>query len=401
MKRTIAWMLALTLLLCVCTANAETVTEQINAPERVRDTFTSNTGKTVITVDARVTVPDAEAMYLIPVTSVAFDDALVPVLAELIWPGLGKKKVKIEEGNTTCSVEGRMVKGYWSHSATIDRYATKNDDTHVQNGSYYSCLADMEGVYDCGLSSNIQYDTRYRLKQTINYDNPYMDEEVTGEGIEGHPLTSAQAIKICETFIKGLTNEPFELFAIGKAPGTIHDDKRILAGTQRTGTGYSYTLAFTRQVEGAPLLPCMWALMNAASYRDDLYTLPVGYEQILMAINLEGQVTCFSWKNPYDISDARDTQTLLPFEQIHAIARQMMPLKYQWREKNGGEVTMHVDRVSLGYMALLQRDKLSFALTPVWNYYGALENSPFEESMQPLLTVNAVDGTVVDLYYGY
>ena len=62
---------------------------------------------------------------------------------------------------------------------------------------------------------------------------------------------------------------------------------------------------------------------------------------------------------------------------------------------------MHVDRVSLGYMALLQRDKLSFALTPVWNFYGALEDSPFEDGWQPLLTINATDGTVVDLDYGY
>ncbi len=401
MKRIILIMLALCLMLTVLPACADTVAEQVSAPATVQDACASNTGKTTITIDARVTVPDVENMYLIPVTAIAFDDALVPVLAELTWKGLGKKEVKIEEGDTTCSVEGRRVKGYWRHSATITRYVTKNDDTHVQCGSCYSRISDMDGVYDCSLSSNIQFDTRYRMKQTINYDDPYMVEEVTGEGIEGHPLTCAQAIEICETFIKGLTDEPFELFAVGKAPGTIHDDERILAGTHKTGTGYSYSLAYTRMVEGAPLLTCMWALMNTSSWRDDLYTLPIGYEQILMAVNLEGQVTYFSWRHPYAISDVRESQALLPFEQIFAIARQVMPLKYQYREKDGGEVSMHVDRISLGYMALLQRDKLSFALTPVWNFYGALENAPFEDGWQPLLTINAVDGTVVDLEYGY
>ncbi|MEG2356954.1 MAG: DUF6034 family protein, partial [Clostridia bacterium] len=124
MKRIPSLFLAFGLLFSASFAYAETIQEQVNAPESVQETFSSNTGKTVITVDAAVHVPDAQSMYIIPVTSVAFDDAMLPVLAELFWPGLGSKKVEVEEGNDTASLNGVMMKGFWQHFATLGQYAT-------------------------------------------------------------------------------------------------------------------------------------------------------------------------------------------------------------------------------------------------------------------------------------
>lgn len=402
MKRTIICLLTV-FLLSTSSALAQTVREQVVAPERISETYTSNTGRTTITLDACVSVPDAAEMYLIPVTAKAFDDAMVSSLAELIWPGLGGRKIEVGEGNETASLEGVMMKGFWRHHASVIRRATPKDDIHVQVNNTYLKLKDMDGVYGCSLTANIQYDTRYRLKQTINYDNPYMHDKVTGEGIEGHPLTSAQAVEIAQTLLRTLNDEPFVPFAVGQAPGIIHDDERILAGTEDQGTGYSYALAFAHEVEGAPLLPCYYQSMSTHSWRDDLYTLPVGYEQILMAINREGRITNFMWSDPYTLGDAREAQRLMPFEQILSVAQQVMPLKYQWKEAHGGEISIRITDVALGYMALLQRDKLSFALTPIWNFYGNIEDSAEQSrsGVLPLFTVNAVDGTVADLEYGY
>ena len=75
--------------------------------------------------------------------------------------------------------------------------------------------------------------------------------------------------------------------------------------------------------------------MNTSSFRDDLFVPAVGYEQVLMAINREGQITSFLWSSPYRISDERVTQTLLPFENILTVARQTLPLKYQVEEVRG------------------------------------------------------------------
>ena len=76
-------------------------------------------------------------------------------------------------------------------------------------------------------------------------------------------------------------------------------------------------------------------MMNTSSFRDDLFIPAVGYEQVLLAINREGQVTNFQWSSPYLIGNERVEQNLLPFENILAVARQTMPLKYQVEEVRG------------------------------------------------------------------
>ena len=210
----------------------------------------------------------------------------------------------------------------------------------------------------------------------------------------------AQAVAIGDQLMSALTDQPFALFSVGKSRGYIPNDKLITEGRQHDGTGFSYTLAYTRVINGAALLPCYGALMNTSSFRDDLFVPAVGYEQVLMAINREGQITSFLWSSPYRISDERVTQTLLPFENILTVARQTLPLKYQVEEVRG-ESHLFVYRIALGYMAVLQRDTLTFALTPVWNFYGHDVPEDVHVGCRPLLTVNAVDGTVIDLEYGY
>lgn len=376
------------------------VQSQVNAPVHITDTFQSNTGKTVIDVDADITVPSAEVLYLIPVKSTVFDDSMVSRLADLIWPGLGSQKLKIEDENSTASMEGRrQVNKYFRHSAYVMQKGTRQRDIDAQAATSYYQYPSFDEPLDAGLSASVYYDDRYRQKKTVNYSSPYPAAEIT-EDIAEHPLSLAQAVAIGDQLMSALTDQPFALFSVGKSRGYIPDDKLITEGRQYDGTGFSYTLAYTRVINGAALLPCYGALMNTSSFRDDLFVPAVGYEQVLMAINREGQITSFLWSSPYRISDERVTQTLLPFENILTVARQTLPLKYQVEEVRE-EIHLFVYRIALGYMAALQRDTLEFALTPVWNFYGHDVPEDVHVGCRPLLTVNAVDGTVIDLEYGY
>ena len=397
MKRMIAFLLALMMPVC---AGAETVSQQVDAPAQVTDTFISKTGKTVITLNAKVSVPDAEAMYLIPVAPTAFSDELVPVLAEALWPGLGSSPMEIDEGNQTVSVNGVAERGYFKHAAYIEKIGTKQEDINVTAGNYYSMLPHIDGKYNASLQGAVRFDNRYRLKGTVNYDSPFMDVPLEGDRIDGHPLSSAQAAQIAQNLLSLLTNEDFALFEAGQSRGRVYDDQRIADETAQEGTGFSYALLFTRVLDGVTILPCHSQFMDISSARDDLYAPPVGYEQVAVAINREGQITNFHWSSPYAIAGEGMPQTLLPFDSILSIARQTMPLKYQGGEVYG-DIGLHVYRIDLGYMAVLQRDSLAFALTPVWNFYGYDVPEDVHMSIRPLLTVNAVDGTVIDLDYGY
>ena len=397
MKKAISVILIICLLLpSIALADVQS---QVNAPAHITDTFQSNTGKTVIDVDADITVPSAEVLYLIPVKSTVFEDSMVPRLADLIWPGLGRQKLKIVDRNDTASNEGRrQVNKYFLHSAGVIQMGTQQNDIDTQVNTSYIQYPNFDDPTGAVLSGSVSYDARYRQKQTVNYSSPFPDAEIT-EDIAGHPLSLAQAAAIGDQLISTLTDQPFALFSAGKSRGYIPDDELMNEGRQYDGTGFSYTLAYTRVIDGAPLLPCYGAMMNTSSFRDDLFIPAVGYEQVLLAINREGQVTNFQWSSPYLIGYERVEQNLLPFENILAVARQTMPLKYQVEEVRGN-LHLRVYRIDLGYIAVLQRDTLTFALTPVWNFYGNDLNDP-DAGCRPLLTVHAVDGTVIDLEYGY
>ncbi len=397
MKKAMALMMAFCLLL-PCAALAD-VQSQVNAPEHITDMCQSNTGRTEINVDAVITVPDAESMYIIPVETTAFEDSMVRVLADLVWPGLGDRKMEIDDENDTWSVEGsRETRSFFRHSAGLVKMGTKKNDVEVQVHNNYYKYPSFEKPLGAALTANVRYDDRYRQKKTINYNTGYPDMEIT-DSIEGHPLTFTQAVSIGEQLMHTLTDQPFELFAVGQSRGIIYDDKMLLEDTAREGTGYSYTLAYTRVIDGAALLPAYGSMMNTSIFRDDLFIPAVGYEQAGIAINREGKITSFFWFSPYTISDERTEQTLLPFDKLLPIALQTLPLKYQAKETEQ-DIHLQVDRIALGYMAILQRDNLAFALTPVWNFYGR-DTRDNNAGYRPLLTVNAVDGTVIDLEYGY
>lgn len=72
MKRIFALLLVLTLF-CP-SALAETIRQQVNAPESLQDTFTSNTGRMTIDIKADVIVPDISTLYEIDVTPRLFND---------------------------------------------------------------------------------------------------------------------------------------------------------------------------------------------------------------------------------------------------------------------------------------------------------------------------------------
>ena len=398
MKKTLSVFLIICLLLPgIALADVQS---QVNAPAHVTETFQSNTGKTVIDVDAEITVPQAEALYLIPVKSTVFDDSMVSRLANLVWPGLGSRKLEIDDKTDTASMEGRrQVNKFFRHLAYVMQIGTRQRDIDAQAATSYYQYPSFDDPLGAALSASVRYDDRYRQKKTVNYSSPYPNAEIT-EDIAEHPLSLAQAVAIGDQLMSALTDQPFALFSVGKSRGYIPDDKLLLEDREYEGTGFSYTLAYTRVINGVPLLPCYGDLMNTSSFRDDLFIPAVGYEQVLMALNREGQVTTFLWSSPYLISDERAAQNLLPFENILAVARQTLPLKYQVDEVRG-DIHLLVYRIDLGYMAVLQRDTLTFALTPVWNFYGHDVPEDIHVGCRPLLTVNAVDGTVIDLDYGY
>ena len=106
---------------------------------------------------------------------------------------------------------------------------------------------------------------------------------------------------------------------------------------------------------------------------------------------------------------------MLPFSRIDEIFRKMMLVKYENQaigNATGKLFTYHVDRVMLDWQRIFEQGSKSKGLmVPVWNFYGTFEfqytngDHYGSETRQgfylPLLSINAVDGSIVDLREGY
>lgn len=147
-------------------------------------------------------------------------------------------------------------------------------------------------------------------------------------------------------------------------------------------------------------------------------------ENILLDVGKDG-VLCFAWTAPSTQPVVQQAQsTLLPFEEIAAIADTMLPEVIQGPDGrvlvevdqyNGFDTRMDVDitKVSLSLMRIRDKGSLQGTIVPVWDFWGTsdwydaepnaygYQEKGMNYEYQPMLTLNAVDGTVVDRQLGY
>ena len=147
-------------------------------------------------------------------------------------------------------------------------------------------------------------------------------------------------------------------------------------------------------------------------------------ENILLDVGKDG-VLRFAWTAPSTQPVVQQAEsTLLPFEEIAAIADTMLPEVIvgpketpltQLDQYNGFDTRMDVDitKVSLSLMRIRDKGFLQGTIVPVWDFWGTSDWYDAEPNAygyqekgmnfeyQPMLTLNAVDGTVVDRQLGY
>lgn len=147
-------------------------------------------------------------------------------------------------------------------------------------------------------------------------------------------------------------------------------------------------------------------------------------ENILLDVGKNG-VLRFAWTAPSTKPVVRQAEsTLLPFEEIAAIADTMLPEVIvgpketpltKLDQYNGFDTRMDVDitKVSLSLMRIRDKGSLQGTIVPVWDFWGTsdwydaepnaygYQEKGMRYEYQPMLTLNAVDGTVVNRQLGY
>ena len=253
--------------------------------------------------------------------------------------------------------------------------------------------------------------------QYINFDffpltECRMIEKVTGQStapsISGLKLTPLEAQQTAEQFLKAVGIEGYQVSDV-----FLMDNGVLEGGTTISGDlNYIYKVYFQRVINGISVTsPTYMTSVGGADTGNEWE-----YERFFMQINDQGIFHIY-WSTPLNIGETVvDSSNLLPFDEISEIFENMMRIKYEPLLKTAGSYqSLHynITRVTLTYQRISEMNSITTGLlVPVWNFYGTATGNAKEQNevqwgeavddfVEPFLSINAIDGSVIDIKLGY
>lgn len=173
----------------------------------------------------------------------------------------------------------------------------------------------------------------------------------------------------------------------------------------------AYEIHCSRTVQGVNVTSDTF-FNSRSSSNDDFYSKEWFYEEILLYVDDQG-VAMFSWSAPLAIIELITQEaTILPFPTIQEIFEKMMMVKHepQYKGSEAGASTFEVKKVVLSLQRISEQNSVSQGLLiPTWNFYGNQANFHLDGAvvtndvygLVPLMTINAIDGSIIDPWNGY
>lgn len=177
-----------------------------------------------------------------------------------------------------------------------------------------------------------------------------------------------------------------------------------------------HTFFYTKAPDGVPVNFVVTSV-SPSNIDGVTYAKPWGNEYIKIVVGDNGEILEFSWYRPMLISNSIQTSvTLKPFDEIEEVFNSHMLRKYSYiEEQKNCIINMNIDSITLGYAKILSgKNSDSYVLIPVWDFYGNIiteyigEDIPdkyrfdFQDNFaESILTINAIDGSVIDRSLGY
>ncbi len=216
---------------------------------------------------------------------------------------------------------------------------------------------------------------------------------------------------VCDTVypVYFANSDPFIVFESEEDASMAEEEwqKRIFT------TGYE--LQYVRCVNGFPI--SYTPIDGTARPEDDSTTAAWMVEKITLDYTEDGLI-CFQWFSPHTepVLMVEDAQ-LMPFEQIEEIFAKMIMVKNSdvlfVNERNGFTTTrnLQINKVKLSLMRIKAKGTSDEGLLiPVWDFWGTNKRTydgwdnygvDIDNGEEILLTINAVDGSLIDRELGY
>lgn len=447
----------------VTTAARTTIRDLINAPATYKSQVTDDSAKLVVNTDATVEIPDVEKISAISVTPAEITQDLLDRITDAfffdaklytaesyytqtksdIQATIDKLKEYVANGNidpynlgtdsngdyeyniyddieywegeyasapeTKTLVEGRPVAGTRVYSDTGDTIGN-NDFTGVaqmSDGSAYYYRTTSYGGYPLEVKiSRITDKGGKKLPDDhiwLEYTSSCQYEKPTEESI-GITLDDAKKLvqeKIDKMGISDLNFCDWD-YAIQTTITDSGDSSYLESG---------YALYYSRTINKVPLTYTMEA--GGALEDMDSTMESWAYENLYFYVDADG-ISSMCYSNPYNIGETQtENLSLLPFSEIMNIYEKMMIVTNADNMEYENSRIYDIDRIVLGYARIYEpsTDAYTGLLVPVWDFFGSRKiDSDYDgESYSDttdyptwsFLTINAVDGSIIDRSLGY
>lgn len=220
-------------------------------------------------------------------------------------------------------------------------------------------------------------------------------------------VTPKEARQIAESVLESTDMVVKELY--------LTDDENFgnYDGIVGAAESYVYRVYCVRQTAG---VQHSFLREMARPERDSSKIAPIWYYETLeLYIGNEGLLS-FQWSSPHTIGETVvEDATLLSFEEILHIFKTMLPITLDpvTAKEFYHAVDIKIDHIQLEYQRITEQNSIENGLlVPVWNFYGtrtnkeqsgevSTENNGFFDPQQCFLTINAIDGSIIDAEMGY
>ncbi len=244
------------------------------------------------------------------------------------------------------------------------------------------------------------------------YESYNTFEPYEGVGAARLDITYEEAKAMAEDLVRAIDGEDGSMTLYRSRIG--YETGSITNYTKETSP-QCYAFNFARSYGGVDLKPVSY-LRGASEHVD--YSKRVSPESVYIVIDNSG-INTVSWVSFTEyIETVSEDTPLKDFETIKGIFEQHCNQKFTWVPHNDAIVgeappaTLNVKRIELNLMAVPEKDNLeSYITVPVWDFIADMEYD--EEAVTQygfaaegekdisILTINAIDGTIIDREQGY
>lgn len=177
----------------------------------------------------------------------------------------------------------------------------------------------------------------------------------------------------------------------------------ILSGNEEGTAGYRdiYSFLYMRSIDGV-FVDNAAGVKLVDEWRGEDYVKKLwGNEAIVVGVNDSG-VVLFNYLTPISIDETVVEKTSIKsFAEIKDTFEEMVVIENA-SEEESATVSIKVTDVKLVYTRISEKDSFDTGLiVPVWDFEGTIVNEYGDEKTGNILSINAIDGSVINSTLGY